>query len=306
MAIRNVKVAAVAETVATEIAQAMEDNPGAWHKPWSGFGEQIPHNPVSGAVYTGINHLWLGIVQTAQGYKTGRWATYKQWQKAGAQVSRGSRGTTIIRVQTYVRHDEGCDRSHQGPTDDCYRGSSLRAHNVFHESQVEGSENVPTHPDIVWNTDVGESADEVENVFRGIGADWMLWHQDGCYYSETQDRIVTPVPEQFETLGWFAHAVAHEHIHWSGHSSRLDRLPGRGEYVWGDSTYASEEFVAELGAIMFTRLAGLPNGSIRNNAAYLKGWAKQLRSDQGGQMILTASAQAQKAARFLMDRAAEG
>jgi antirestriction protein ArdC len=46
-------------------------------------------------------------------------------------------------------------------------------------------------------------------------------------------------------LSDFCSTAAHEHVHWTGHGSRLDRdLSGR----FCDRAYGAEELIAELGA----------------------------------------------------------
>ncbi|MGH9196121.1 MAG: zincin-like metallopeptidase domain-containing protein [Acidimicrobiia bacterium] len=67
----------------------------------------------------------------------------------------------------------------------------------------------------------------------------------------------------------------HEHSHWSGHSSRLDRdLSGR----FGEGTYAAEELVAELSAAFLCAALEIP-GRLRH-ADYIGSWLTLLGNDK--------------------------
>ncbi|MGH8527898.1 MAG: zincin-like metallopeptidase domain-containing protein, partial [Gammaproteobacteria bacterium] len=67
----------------------------------------------------------------------------------------------------------------------------------------------------------------------------------------------------------------HEHSHWSGHGSRLNRdLSGR----FGDSAYAAEELVAELSAAFLCAALEIP-GRLRH-ADYIGSWLTLLGNDK--------------------------
>ena len=72
-----------------------------------------------------------------------------------------------------------------------------------------------------------------------------------CYRRDA-DEIQMPPYECFKTRMSYYSVLAHELIHLTGHSSRLDRnMKGK----FGSDEYAAEELVAELGAaFLLTRL----------------------------------------------------
>jgi antirestriction protein ArdC len=85
---------------------------------------------------------------------------------------------------------------------------------------------------------------------------------------------------------------AHEHVHYSGHKSRLDRnLKSR----FDRDAYAFEELVAEIGAAMTCAHLQL-KGTLRH-ASYVDHWLKVLRQDS--RAILSAASMASKAADYL-------
>jgi len=206
---------------------------GDWSKPWIAVGSDLPHNATTGKQYRGANVIMLWMVADSKGYSGQAWATYKQWQSVDAQVRKGEKGTQLIKwvVAQCKDHssDERCSKcGRMFPT----------SFTVFHSDQVDG-----------WTAPVAEERDELERdelaerFFAGVGATVEHVAGDRACYSPTLDRIKMPLADQFiETDGYYA-TLAHEHGHWTGHTSRLDRdLTGR----FGSESYAMEELVAEL------------------------------------------------------------
>jgi antirestriction protein ArdC len=92
----------------------------------------------------------------------------------------------------------------------------------------------------------------------------------------------------------------HELVHWTGHSSRLDRKFGTRK---GNDNYAKEELVAELGAAMLSAIAKVDAEPRADHAKYLNGWIKGLKDQP--KMILTAASKAEKAAQFIIDQSTQ-
>jgi antirestriction protein ArdC len=67
-----------------------------------------------------------------------------------------------------------------------------------------------------------------------------------AYYSIGSDHVQMPAFETFHDAESYYATLGHECVHWTRHSSRLDRDFGRQR--WGDEGYAKEELCAELGA----------------------------------------------------------
>ena len=95
--------------------------------------------------------------------------------------------------------------------------------------------------------------------------------------------------------------MAHEHVHWTGHSSRLSRPYFESvENAVAEGARAREELVAELGAVIVCNTLGLEHEPVANHAAYLKHWAQALRSEDGPAVIHAASTAATRAASFIV------
>ena len=65
-----------------------------WCRP--GVAHSRPTNVASKQRYRGINVLSLWGDADLRNYRTGLWATYKQWEQLGAQVRKGERATPIV------------------------------------------------------------------------------------------------------------------------------------------------------------------------------------------------------------------
>jgi len=83
-------------------------------------------------------------------------------------------------------------------------------------------------------------------------------------------------------------------MHWTGHSSRLDRaLNPR----FGEEAYAMEELVAELGAAFVCADLDLAPEPREQHAAYIVNWIEVLKDDK--RAIFAASSQAQRGVDYL-------
>ena len=55
-----------------------------------------PINTASKKPYRGINTVCLWAAAESNGYESGEWGTYKQWQERRAQVRKGEKSTTVF------------------------------------------------------------------------------------------------------------------------------------------------------------------------------------------------------------------
>jgi antirestriction protein ArdC len=115
-----------------------------------------------------------------------------------------------------------------------------------------------------------------------------------AFYSPTGDYVQVPPRATFESQAEFYGTVFHEFVHATEHPSRLDWCRKDREH-----TYALGELIAELGGVYACRELGVPaSEDLTNHTAYLANWLQAMRSDP--RFIFTASAQASKAADFLL------
>jgi antirestriction protein ArdC len=123
---------------------------------------------------------------------------------------------------------------------------------------------------------------------------------DRAYYRRACDFIQMPDEGTFtgtatmtRTEGYYA-TLGHEHIHWCGASTRLNRQFGK---RFGDAAYVAEELVAEIGSAFLCAELGISQDVRPDHAHYLAHWLDLLKSDS--KAIFTAAARAAEAVHHL-------
>ena len=136
--------------------------------------------------------------------------------------------------------------------------------------------------------------ESAETFFAATGA--VIRHGgDKAYYSSTPDVINLPVPEAFKDAESYEATKAHELTHWTKHPTRLHRELGGKRF--GDTGYARQELVAELGAAFLWADLGITPEPRDNHASYIAHWLQVLKEDNHA--IFQAASHAQKAVDFL-------
>jgi antirestriction protein ArdC len=222
-------------------------------------------------------------------WSSGVWATYRGWQRHDAQVRRGERGTHVVLWKPTERHDNGSgDEGGDEETGTVRRSLLARTFTVFAAEQVDGYTIDP--PLIIEPADRIASA---EAYFAAVGAHVETGGDRACYVPAV-DVIRLPTLGQFDQSSDYYSTSAHEHTHWTGHTSRLGRdLTGR----FGDRAYGAEELVAELGAAFWSAQFGIVQATRHDHAAYLADWLAILAADS--RAIVAACSHAQRAVDYL-------
>lgn len=277
----------VMEDVAAKIIASIEAGivTGTWQKSWAGGA--IATNAVTGKQYSGGNLLILWMLGE-EDFGSQYYATYKQWQSVGAQVRKGEKGITLIKWTPRVCRDHGADEQ-------CGRCGTMfpTAFTVFNSAQVDGWEKPQ---DALKNAD--EKIADVEAYFARVGASVRHSDEGRAYYSPPFDEITMPQFESFTGAEAYYATLAHETVHWTGHTSRLNRdLTAR----FGDEAYAAEELVAELGAAMLCATLGISESPRPDHAQYLKHWVGILKNDY--KALWSAASMASKAVTFIDEAA---
>ena len=279
--------------VTDQIINAIEQGVGNWRMPWHTSGRYAfsPINATSRKPYRGINTVCLWAAAEAKGYDSGEWATYAQWQERGAQVRKGEKSTTVV----FWKFANGTAENQDGDDNQPSTGSRLlftRGYAVFNAAQVDGytpkSEPAVSMP---------ERIERAETWFQSVGAA-VCNGGNRAYYAPGTDHIQMPPFAAFaENVSYYS-TLAHEHTHWTARAERCDRQLGK---RFGDSAYAAEELIAELGAAFVCAHLGLSTEPREDHAEYIQSWLKVLRADK--RAIFTAASKAQQAADYLIERA---
>lgn len=281
------------EMITAEMIDAIEaGNAGAWSMPWHALAGSGGPVSVDGRPYRGLNAMWLAMVAAPRGWVSGRWGTYRAWQRHGAQVRKGERSTEVV-LWKPVTTDDGDDQDLDEPAG---RGRRLvaRTYRVFAAEQCDGTESIID--------DANAAAVEVDTVERIEHADvWfgrvaatVIHGGNAAFYRPNTDTIHLPRFDQFHTPAHYYSTRAHETIHWTGASGRCDRdLSVR----FGSDAYAVEELVAEVGAALVAAHLGISAATRDDHTAYIAGWLRVLRRDP--RALVTIASRAQTAVDWL-------
>lgn len=280
----------IAQIITDRIISELEKGSTPWVKPWKRLrgtpGHGMPYNPVSGTIYSGMNHIWLSMMQGA--YPTPYWLTLKHANQIGGHVKANEKGTPIVafkivRKETLVN---GKKETSAYPM--------IKHHYVYNIAQCEDITipALPIEPEPTFNPD-----SQVMGIVDKLGLAEGLHHGgDNAFYSPTRDFISMPPMAAFNSANGYHATLLHESVHATGHKSRLDRDFSKAKR-FGDESYAFEELVAELGSAMLCAHLGIDGEMQSNHVAYIANWLKVLRNDK--KAILTASAKAQQALDWL-------
>jgi len=276
--------------ITNEIISAIESGAADFEMPWHRQAHAgLPRNPATKNLYRGINALTLWIIRRKLGFASSYWASYLQWKSLGAQVRHGEKGATVI----FYKRKEEDENSEDDETPNQAR-AVIRYSHVFNGDQVDG-----------WSIDEADGEANHQKYSKAVCFINSLQSEirhgsDTAYYSPALDCIFMPSQSVFRDTnsgsaveGYYA-VLFHEHIHWSGHPSRLKRdLSGR----FGSSSYAMEELVAELGASFLCATLGINTYPRSDHAAYIASWIKVLKEHKSA--IFVAASAASVASQFL-------
>jgi antirestriction protein ArdC len=250
--------------VTDNLVELMKTEGAHWTKPFASKG-CLPVNASTGKEYSGSNVLLLMM-----GTEDCEFAGYHQWVKLGAKVKKGESGHAIVRP--HIAKDK------KDPEKKFIAGFGITY--VFGRSQLD---NPP--PSIIEpsnSIDLTERLAIADSYFAATGA--KIYHSESgkAFYSPQSDAITIPSRELFSATKTstatetYYSTLAHECIHWTGNSKRLDRIK---HSSFGDDLYAFEELIAEIGAAMLSVKLGISNEPRADHAEYLNSWIANLQDD---------------------------
>lgn len=266
---------------------------GSWEAPWHKV-ENMPKNASTKNMYSGGNLFALMLASEEKGYATPQWSTFQQWKGLGATVKKGEKGTQIL-VPTMTFGDEIDPET--GKKKRFVKGVYFKTAHVFNLDQVEGidrEEFLKTPTDMLSPE---QKVSKLEEAIKEVGAVIKTGDGSKAYYSPSEDHVVMPPFELFKSPEGYYGVLAHELVHWTGHSSRLDR---NNMNQFGSPDYAREELVAEFGSAFLLAMFGLSSEPRPDHAHYLANWLKVLRDEPNA--LQEASVKAQAAAKLLIGK----
>jgi antirestriction protein ArdC len=280
------------ERVTDDLITAMEAGTDSWQMPWHTIATTTQPRSIDDRPYRGLNTVILAFTAAERAWTSGVFGTYRSWQRHGAQVRRGERATHVLLwkpTQAGTSEAPGEPHIDSDAEPNTRRGLIARTFAVFAAEQVDGATVASADTDHAEHRDSASRIKSADNYFAAIGADVRIGGNRACYIP-ADDRILIPPISQFDETAHYYSTLAHEHIHRTGHPSRINRdLTGR----FGDDAYAVEELIAELGAAFWCAQSNLSPATRADHAAYLAHWTRVLR--QHPRVLVTVASRAQAA-----------
>jgi len=265
------------------INESVKDGKGLpWRRTWTKEGvASFPFNYVSMRPYSGINTLVLWCAASRKGYSSMAWLTMRQVNELGGSVIKGEKATQCIYVKPIFEADESNDDSEK------VNRTLIKYYHLFNTEQCTG---LAAGADLCHKTG-SIDFDSMLEMYQTSKITYVFG-TDKPAYRVFSDTIQMPREEVFDSKDDYIAVFAHELIHSTGHSTRLDRNLTGTSTEYTNEDYAFEELIAELGsAYLCTELNVV--SSIQNHASYLQSWLKALDNDE--KFIFKAAAAAQKA-----------
>ncbi|AXB75518.1 ArdC family protein [Novosphingobium sp. P6W] len=276
--------------VTARIIVELEEGRLPWVQPWDGAKCpcMMPANAVSGRVYSGINVLILWAAGVGGGFSSQRWLTYRQAAAAGGTVRRGAKGTVICYADRFTPKDEAARALSEGS--EARTVAFLKRFIVFNIDQCEGLDEDLAGGSVL--PDPVLAIAEADRIIAGSGADFRIGGSE-AFYAPGPDFVQVPPQVAFrEPINWYRTAL-HELGHYVGGKGRLERDQSG---VFGSSSYAREELVAEMTAAFACASLGI-QPTVRH-ADYIGAWLEVLRADD--KAIFRAASAASKGADWLL------
>lgn len=248
----------------------LESGSVPWVQPWIADGALpgLPHNPVTGLTFSGINILALWRACAERGFASQAWLTLDQIRRAGGFVRRGEKGTRIYAG----RFSAASALARAGEPD--IHGSPiglLGRFSLFNVAQCDGlPAHLSTSPAPCVDRDIEE---EFHELIAATGMDYELGGVRTFYVASRDIFILSDWCSAAHKYD-FHRDWLRELIRATGHPSRLNRdLPG----VFGHHGHGFEDLVAELGCAFVCAALGI-EPALRHPDC-LEAWIEMLRSD---------------------------
>lgn len=291
------------KVVTDKIIAMMKAGGLVWRKPWkmNASSSNLAQNYKSKHVYSGTNFYlnWMN-------YPSPYFFTFKQVNEAGGKVKAGESGNPIvyfkwlykdIKKQKLVDAKVALDKD--GKLREGFEQiPAMFYYMVYNHSQTEGI-TIKTKPAPAKTAD--EQIESAEAIVNGMPTRPPIKHeaQDRAFYSPHYDSVTMPLVSFFDGKPMYYSVLFHELVHSTGSPRRLGRdLSGRKF----DKKYCFEELIAEIGACFLCAESGILYHTLKNSAAYVKGYYESLLQmmKDDPRFFMNACSAAQKAADYIL------
>lgn len=291
-----------ARAAVAPIVEALERGDSlVWRKPWH---PDAMHVGANDRPYSGGNQFVASIIAAERGYESRRWWTYSRIMEAGGAEKKtirfpnggsktiytggdysiaGTKGKwmTVFGVfrKKWAEQDE-----ETGEETIRFGGWGLSTYSVLNLDEVTGMPDSVKYPEHLTVTPNVDTATDIVDRYLATREGWdapsFRHYGDQAYYTPKTDNVTMPKIDKFDDNEAYVRTFAHEDIHSTGHSSRMNRKGVTDPTVFGTEQYAYEELVAEIGAAGLCGLIGLNDPArVENSAAYCQSWQRRIADD---------------------------
>jgi antirestriction protein ArdC len=278
----------VMEKLTASIIEKLEEGVVPWSQPW--IGGTAGKNIITNKEYRGFN--WF--LTLFSGFASPYWMTFKQAQKLGGTVKKGSKGLPIYYFNFTDINPEG-DEEKLIPF--------VRYYHIFNLDQVEiDTANLPLYaqkPVVKFNWTEADKIMKGEEIIEGYATCPRIEHNENrAYYRPATDTINMPMLDMFKRPVDYYATLFHEMVHSTGAAHRLNRKAITGTQGFRSRSYGMEELVAEMGAARLCYEAHIENEVIDQNAAYISNWLSAIK--ESPKLLYTSANAADAAARYIL------
>lgn len=270
------------DALVSSLIALMEQGTAPWRREWDGNHGGHHVNLLSGRAYRGANPILLTIGLHQRAASVPYWCGASEAKAHGLLPKKGSKAVTVLRPQVRQRRPVPQPPGHEDvqANDKTKAGGWVRYFPVslFNAGDLEGE----TLQELIAARRSAEERfrrpePERLGTAEAILQRWPVPIRHGgpkAFYNPQADHIQLPARSAFHSSAALYATWAHEALHSTGHSTRLNRdLSG----VLGSTAYATEELVAELGAVLLGDRLEI-GSNVGNHAAYLAEWIQLLRA----------------------------
>ena len=251
-----------------------------WRREWDATGGGHHVNLLSGRRYRGSNPVLLTLGMHLRGSALPFWCGFAEAKAQGLGPRKGSRAVYVLQPRVHVSPAEDPippASSASAPEAMTRSWVTYRPIPVFNAADLVGE----TLPELIQARREAQAVVLRPELERLASAEAVLssWPVEVVHggsqacYRPALDCIQLPERAAFQSPAALYATWGHEAVHSTGHPTRLARdLSG----VMGSRSYAREELVAELGAVLLGERLEI-GSDVANHAAYLSSWIALLR-----------------------------
>lgn len=277
----------------------IENNTAPWMKPWKAADYTYPRNPSTGTVYSGVNSLYLERVQEHV-FKSEdpRWYTFLnirelQNKNESIKLKQGSKGYPIKFYELLPLDENGkpIKKEDLKNIEPAKHRPILKEYFVFHASCIE---NLPVYEKPKTEAKEFNNIAHIDKFIENTKAEIVNDTKDSAFWSPVDDKIHTPMKENFLSEPDYYSTILHELSHWTGGEKRLNRESVKNY----KEQRPLEELNAEIGSYLLCKDLKI-DFNPQNTISYVKSWASEIKDKP--ETILTACKNAEKIKNYLKE-----